>query len=210
MEKTLVLIPTYNELKAIEPFLNGLDHVEVRLCGFGLVEASLSTIRECQILEPDNVVLCGIAGSYEPEQLQIGKTYCFESVSQYGIGCMRDEFVLPGKLGFDTIPQQLSLQPFPGIASAGQLVSVTSSGTFAPDEIRKQYPEANAEDMEGYGFALGAIGGKAFHISIVRSISNIVGEPFPNWKIDLALENLGHTLRTQFETSQIDSEQQDD
>ena len=200
MPKTLVLIPTRSELEAVDSYLQPFDDVRVKLCGFGLVEATINTYRESQIEKPDSVILCGIAGTYDPEACPVGTAVCFESVSQFGIGCQREEFLLPKELGFDSTPDTLTLQPLNEIQSVRRLVSVTGTGLFEPSRIQSSFPDAVAEDMEGYGFALGAISNQVANISIVRSISNAVGEPFSNWAIPEALNHLGQTLQSHFET----------
>ena len=198
--KTLILIPTVAELNVLDPYLKSFEDVETKLCGFGLVEATINTYREAQLAKPESIVLCGVAGTYNETICQVGQTYCFESVSQYGIGCQRDSFELPSALGFDRVTESLTLQTFGNISSSGRLVSVTSSGTFTPEQIVEAYPDAVVEDMEGYGFALGAIANGIPRISVVRSISNVVGEPFHAWSLDEALDQLGKTLQSHFES----------
>lgn len=197
--KTLVLIPTRSELKIIDPYLDHFDSVETRLCGFGLVEATINTYREAQLSKPNSILLCGVAGTYDPNVCAVGKTYSFGQVSQFGIGCQRESFQLPSDLGFGSGMETLTLQALDESNELQHLVSVTSSGTFSPEQIRSAYPGAMAEDMEGYGYTLGAIACGVPHISIVRSISNVVGEPFSEWLINEALHQLGQNLQSHFD-----------
>lgn len=196
--RTLVLIPTSAELEVLEPFLASIAGVEMRVCGFGLLEAAIATSREVRRATPDSILLCGLGGTYDGARYPVGEIYCFETVSQYGIGCQRESFLLPADLNFASAPESLPLQPLGEIPCLPRLVSVTSSGTFPAAAIQAVYPDATVEDMEGYGFARGAIDAGTASVSIVRAISNEVGAPFSTWSIQAALQSLGTALQSHF------------
>lgn len=198
--KTLVLIPTYSELEILDPYLAEFGQVETRLCGFGLVDATINTYREAQLAQPDSILLCGVAGTYDANLCPVGETICFRAVSQFGIGCQRDTFQLPTELGFSSSAESLTLQSVGDIPLNHRLVSVTGAGVFAVDQISDTYPDCVAEDMEGYGFALGAISCGIPQIGIVRAISNVVGQPFSEWSVQEALNDLGKTLNAHFQS----------
>lgn len=196
MPNTLVMIPTVAELQVLEEYLDSIPRLEYRLCGFGLVEATINSFREAQSRQPDSIVLCGVAGSYDTDALPVGSVHCFDSVSQFGIGSWRESFQLPDELGFSSMPRRLTLQNAGQMESRGELVSVSCSGLFTREQVRAVHSAAVAEDMEGYGFALGAISAGVPGISIVRGISNRVGQPFEDWQIEKALHAVGNALKT--------------
>ena len=198
MLETLLLVPTKFELESIQHAIEPHANIEARICGFGLVESTCTTMLNIRETRPTEVVLCGIVGSFGRESIGLGETVCFDSVSQYGIGSVHEQYSLPTELGFqDPGTQAFPLNTTGTVRCAGSLVSVTCAGMFSRDEILKKYPSAVAEDMEGYGVAVAA---SKFNIplTVIRSISNVVGQPFGDWEIKPALAALGTALASYF------------
>ena len=138
----------------------------------------------------------GIAGAYDVEAHPIGSAHAFRSVCSHGIGAGEGEsFQGPSSLGFPQWPateeagvveDQLELKTPNG--SGLLLTTCAASDSYArAAALRARYPDAVAEDMEGFGVAL------ACHLArtpcwIVRGISNEVGDREPtHWRIPSAL-----------------------
>ncbi|MEE2639389.1 MAG: hypothetical protein VX768_02070 [Planctomycetota bacterium] len=194
VSKRLLLVPTDREIEAIESLINIPETSVLHRCGFGLLESAIQTARLIQQFQPDSILLAGIAGSYPNAGLSIGSVYCFESCSQYGIGSWREKFCSASDLGFsESAPDSISLNCPEDFPRSQRLVSVTTAGLFQAPGIRTRYPDASAEDMEGYGVALTATSFQV-PLTIIRSISNEVGQPVEHWKIDDALRQLADSL----------------
>lgn len=204
---TLLLIPTALEARRLEDqggFGSGL--ALQALCGFGPVAAAARTAELIAVLRPARVLLVGIAGSYDTRALAIGSASDFEAVAIDGIGVGEAEtFLGPPALGFPQWPGESR-----GRASAilDRIDLSTSGSKDAPDAARRtlllttcgasdspaqaqrrheRFPEAIAEDMEGFGVAM-ACTLAGVPLTIVRGISNAVGDRDPaHWRIPAAL-----------------------
>lgn len=212
MTRTLILIPTASErdvlLPLLEPHLDPADRVE--LCGFGLVAAAALTSRLLEHLQPERVLLAGIAGTLV-DRLPVGSAAVFREVVCCGIGAgTGSDHLSAEQMGWfqvggrvleagsadDSIGDTISLEcgSLPddeGQPAASQLLSVTSaSGSSAEAELRSQrYPDAAAEEMEGFGVGM-ACRLADTPLTIVRGISNRAGDrDIANWQIVEALES---------------------
>ena len=94
MKRTLLLVPTQYELLMIDPQIlrswenskpENADQNLIALCGFGMVVSGARTAHLLATLQPDHVILMGIAGRFG-STLEIGKAYPFSEVACYGIG----------------------------------------------------------------------------------------------------------------------------
>lgn len=210
----LVLVPTAVEQRRIEDhggFDAGLGLVA--LCGFGPIAAAARTAELLTILRPSRVVLVGIAGTYEPDLLPIGRALAFDAVAVEGIGAGEGrDLVGPAALGFpqwpggggaeaihDRIVLAAGRASGPGAspdpaslrdpARTALLLSTCAASASAQQAAlrRERFPEALAEDMEGFAVALAcALAGVP--CQIVRGISNVVGDRDPaHWRIPAAL-----------------------
>jgi len=201
MSGTLILVPTELEWKRIQDqggFPAELGRVEI--CGFGPVAAAARTIQLLHRHEPQRCLLVGIAGSYDVLAHPTGSALCFASVAIEGVGVGAGaSFVGPPKLGFpqwpahqetgEAIHEELSLDA-PADEVDAPLLLTTCAASDGPElaaERRRRFPEATAEDMEGFGVALACrLGGTP--LAVVRGISNEVGERDPaSWRIPGAL-----------------------
>lgn len=201
---TLVLFPTelerarFLDLGGLEP---GVAIVEV--CGFGPVAAAARGAELLSRLRPARVVLVGIAGAFETERHPIGEALTFGAVAIDGIGVGRGaSFQGPKELGFPQAPGSKSMargpiydslplaSPVPaGSTEPGLLLTVCAASGSSADalERRQRFPEAVAEDMEGFAVAL-ACAQSGVPLAIVRGISNRAGERDPRgWRIPAAL-----------------------
>jgi futalosine hydrolase len=100
-------------------------------------------------------------------------------------------FLPPSRLGFPLLDGAQPIDETLPLARSGQGELLTVCGaSAAPDEARARrarYPEAAAEDMEGFGVALAC---RLFDVplTVVRGISNVAGErERGNWRVGAAL-----------------------
>lgn len=220
MTRTLVLIPTAAERDVLQPLLEPqlttADRVE--LCGFGLVAAAALTSQFLQKLTPERVLLVGIAGTYV-DRLPAGSAAVFDEVTCQGIGAgSGDDHQTAGDMGWNHIGGRVSAagtegtvvadsislrvhdrsgDDWPGIqdvvSEMFSLLSVASASGSADDadRNRRRFPDAAAEDMEGFAVAL-ACQLTGTPLTIVRGISNRAGDRcLDNWQIHPALQAAG-------------------
>ncbi|QEG39785.1 futalosine hydrolase [Roseimaritima ulvae] len=214
----LILIPTAGERAILQPLL--LDWIRsqhqqpwlIELCGFGPVAAAATTARLLQQHSVSQVLLLGIAGRYT-SQLEIGAAYHFESVTQYGIGVGDGErYQSMSELGWAPLESMaerqdvdsIVLSPPAGPAAfaeanrVGRLLTVCSAAADAEDQRQRlaKYPDAVAEDMEGYAVAL-ACEVAGVPLQIIRGISNDVGDRnHSRWQIQSALHSVMVVVRS--------------
>lgn len=200
----LVLIPTAIERAAMHVFaantVNASGNVVVELCGFGPIAAAANTARLLQVHKPTKVLLLGIAGAFA-NQSSIGQALCFSAVASYGVGAGAGNAHIPGhKLGFTqvlggsvSITNQAAEELPLDSESTRRRLLITACSASADDAERSErlkiFPDALAEDMEGFGVAL-ACQQIGTSLSIVRGISNLVGDRNrDHWRIDVALRS---------------------
>lgn len=197
MPRHLILIPTEPERRLLAPRLAAIppDDAAVELCGFGVVAAAARTAQLLAALRPEKVILVGIAGRLD-DRLAIGKATLFDSVACHGIGVGSGPAFIPAAtLGWqqlpgdpsdddpgdgDMLPCTVPDQAKPNGASLPRerlLLTVTAAAA-GPEDVRFRkaiFPEASAEEMEGFAVALAC---RLFRIpcTIVRGISNTAGD----------------------------------
>ena len=194
---TLVLVPTELEHARLVD-LGGFGGAPLEIAGFGPAAAGARTSQLLARRSPARVLLVGIAGAYDVERHPVGTALAFARVAIHGIGAGRgDSFQSPPRLGFpqwpgsdDTTAPVHDLLDLAAPAGATELLLTTCAASDSPEhaaERRARFPEAAAEDMEGFSVALAC----ALHrvpLAIVRGISNEVGDREPShWRIPAAL-----------------------
>ncbi len=212
-EQTLFLVPTILELQILQDHLPYVLHLE--LCGFGPVAAGIETMRHIcrpEYKEIRQVILVGIGGTFDAEQLPVGNAASFRHVSLWGVGAGPEanlqtpsQLQLPqlifedGEVCFETI----ALEPRSSSRIAGGLLTVTSSSENLQQASRRRqrFPQCLCEDMEGFSVALAARQ-KSLPVSIVRGISNLAGDrDKTNWKNKQALQAVAELLLETNETN---------
>ncbi len=201
----LVLVPTGLELARLLD-LGGLgSSVIVDLCGFGPIAAGARTAEFLARLTPARVILVGIAGAYDLERDPLGSAIEFGAVAVTGVGVGAGaDHIPPPALGFPQWPagehparaavfDHLDLD-----LRGGPLLLTTcaaSANAAEASERRKRFPEARAEDMEGFAVALScSLAGVP--CNIVRGISNAVGDRArERWSIPRALSGARELAR---------------
>ncbi|MFT5689020.1 MAG: futalosine hydrolase [Planctomycetota bacterium] len=198
----LLLVPTELERRRL------LDHGGVpkgfalqHLAGFGPIAAAARTAALVECLRPSQVILIGVAGTYDAAEHPVGSALAFTRVALEGVGVGEGErFLGPPALGFpqwpgegdgasrDRVDDLLTLAVPDGVDPALLLTTCAASDSKEHASQRRiRFPEAAAEDMEGFGVALACA---IAHVpcSIVRGISNVVGDREPShWRIPSAL-----------------------
>ncbi len=185
----------------------GPELADVALCGFGPVAAAARTGELLAVRRPSRVLLIGIAGAYDLDTHPVGSAIEFGRCAIDGVGVGQGEsFVPPPALGFPQWPGHpgtggpeeaapphaladvVPLSPPEGVHT--ELLLTTCAASDAPElaaQRRERYPEAVAEDMEGFGVAL-ACAFAGVPLRIVRGVSNEVGDRRPeHWRIPAAL-----------------------
>jgi futalosine hydrolase len=213
--KWLILVPTTFELNILAKELTSdqLDRIEI--CGFGAIVPAARTAELIQRQRPDRVLLLGIAGAYENESearsgrstntasLEVGQAISFSQVACYGVGVgTGEEFQTAGQMGWqhwpgesggEAIGDQLELEQLrtgtdrtPADCTLLTVSSASNSSAEVNEKLRR-FPQAVAEDMEGFAVAAACHLSKT-PLTIIRGLSNIAGDRNKaNWKIKEAL-----------------------
>jgi futalosine hydrolase len=186
--ETLLLVPTALEAAGLDAFL----------IGFGPVLAGIRTARLLAEHEPRRVVLAGIAGSYRPRRLPVGAVLQATEVRFEGVGRGQGaSFRRAQALGFSSGGDRIALpgRQLRGTVRGGLLTVFRSSANA--QEARKRAggrSDLLAEDMEAYSVAL-ACREADVPLTVLRAVSNVVGEPKRAWRIPEALDALRIVLR---------------
>ena len=149
----------------------------------------------------DHEAELGIAGRLD-DRLTVGSAYRFERVACHGVGVGSGPgFRSAEQLGWQQWPGDAAGEPIgdllacgpqrgPTAAQAGLLLTACAAAANPDDvRLRKQlYPDAMAEDMEGFAVAL-ACRLRGVPLDIVRGISNSAGDrDKAAWQTPIALE----------------------
>jgi len=215
MPRTLILVPTQLERQVVGPLLEAAARIV--LCGFGPVAAAARTARLLEVEEPARVVLVGIAGRLD-DRLAVGRAYRFEQVACHGVGVGSGaDFVAAEALGWlqwpgdpddpessTAIGDTLRCTTGAGPAAGGGLLLSGCSASAGPADVsvrRRLFPDASAEDMEGFAVAV-ACRLRGVPLDIVRGISNTAGDRDPSaWRVTAALEAAADLARAVLATS---------
>ncbi len=182
----LLCFPTELERSAFEAAGPHAIGVPSELVGFGPIAAAARCAQLFAKHRPERALLIGIAGSFDPERAPLGSARAFGEVLLDGVGAGLDPARCPpSKLGFPQWPgdattpeiyEGLPLGRVGPTPEPGSLLTVCSA-SGSPEQARKRrehFPDAVAEDMEAFGFALAcALAGVP--CGVVRGISNPVG-----------------------------------
>jgi futalosine hydrolase len=205
--RTLLLVPTDLERQGLVPLVASAlgDDDRLELCGFGPVAAAARTAALLARHRPDRVLLVGIAGRLD-DRLDLAAAYRFGHVACYGVGVgSHDGFVPAGQLGWPQWPGD----PADGSPTISDVIACDPDGVTMPDaELlltacaasataadvlarKRAFPEAVAEDMEGFAVAF-ACRLAGVPLDIVRGISNTAGDrDHARWQTAAALRAAG-------------------
>lgn len=189
-------------------------------CGLGVVAAAARSAALIESIRPSRIVLAGIAGALD-ETLAIGTAYEFRRVWVDGLGAgsadrgFESNYLSIGEMGWaqwpgdemtprvgdvialDMPPPDDGRKAFDELAGLGLLTVCAASGDRRQSERRRHdYPEAAAEDMEGFGVAMSCVLA-GIPLRIIRGISNVAGNRNASqWKIGDALTAVAERLGT--------------
>jgi futalosine hydrolase len=218
----LILVPTSYEAQNIfettpapsAPIVSLTSKTMLAICGFGLSASGAGAAYAIHSYFqknghfPEQVILAGIAGSYDTERLPIGGVIVPTDCACYGIGKgSASEFISAEEMGWkqgvaiaeqDPVGDRLSISGSPHAHRLAVSVTAASKEQTDIDRIKTRYPEALSEDMETFSVALAC---RLFGIKlmVVRAASNAVGDPFENWNTSKAFKS----LRTYFSTALV-------
>lgn len=223
-----VELATHNEkpLRLSDSVTSSKNQISIALCGFGLALAGTRAAQLLAALQPDHVILMGIAGRLG-NTLKVGQAYCFSEVCCYGIGAgTGSNYQTSSELGWmhwngdeanagtndldvrvsDRIALDLFQSPQPRVESLS-LLSVASASDDESDTKFKlsKYPDAVAEDMEGFAVAA-ACQLAGVTLSIVRGISNQAGDRnHKNWQVREAMKSVVVLVNSLLANEQVNS-----
>ncbi|HMS16546.1 MAG TPA: hypothetical protein PKA37_06875 [Planctomycetota bacterium] len=188
----MVLVPSPRERDVLEE--RGLRDHSLHLCGVGPVAAAARTMRLLQTLRPRQVLLLGIAGSFDLQRFPLGSARRFSAARMDGIGVRHGASVrslhagrLPPHREDDSEEFGDELQWEEGDSLI--LTVPDASDSPAAKRRRTEHPDALAEDMESYAVAF-ACRCMETPLAVVRGASNLVGErDHLLWCIDEALKS---------------------
>ena len=199
----LILVPTPLEREQLQEVLAPPERTDlaIQLCGFGPIAAAARASNLISRYQPDRVLLIGIAGTFDTQCYPVGSAHRFTQTRCDGIGIgTGDSFTTASQLGWpqfkgaDAQPEigdtlLLDSGFVSGIPASGTLLTCCSASDSAEMAAtrKKRFPDANAEDMEGFAVAM-ACNLAGVPLQIVRGISNEVGDRNRDgWEIQKAL-----------------------
>ena len=213
MPRHLILIPTEPERRFLAPRLMSRlaalppADTAVELCGFGIAAAAARTAQLIAALRPERVILVGIAGRLD-ERLALGTATLFERIACHGIGVgSGSAFISAAALGWQQWPgdpgdgnpgdgdpgvgdELPCAVPDGGDLPRERLLLTVTAAAAGPEDVRLRkgmFPEASAEEMEGFAVALAC---RLFRIpcTIIRGISNTAGDrDKAHWQLEAPL-----------------------
>lgn len=212
LSRFLILVPTEIERRRLTS-IGGVafDALPMELCGFGPVAAGIATTRMLLAGDYQEVLLCGIAGSYVGSGIEIGQTVRASSIMLDGIGVDDQGVIKSGfQLGFQpALPDEIDLcsrSNDPHEESQSRLIGGDSIAASVPAvpmltvciasrdpnqaADRAQTYRAAVEEMEGFAVAV-ACRSLNVRLTILRGISNVAGDRDKSrWQMDAALEGV--------------------
>lgn len=212
MGQRLILLPTEDERQHVVSRIGAGVKAggRVELCGFGPVAAAARTATLVAAVRPAEVVLVGIAGGFD-ERAAVGTAWEFARVGLHGVGAGTGaEFIPAAALGWLQWPGdpadartevgdlvECGPREGGGLPTAPLLLTACAAADGAADvAVRKRlYPDAWAEDMEGFGVAL-ACRLHGVPCRLLRGISNRAGDrDTSRWNVASALDAVADLLR---------------
>lgn len=190
--KRIFIFPTVEEAKA---FLLTEPRDPVFVGGVGMAEIAAATVRAVKARKPQLAVLAGIAGACE-RTLRRGEV--IEVVTERVAG-------IPARYAreYETTGPDLGLPLAAGVtvSRSGDALTegpeaLTGTDAEGPEALTgtdAEEPLPRVENMEGAAFfaVCEALGVACCEI---RAVSNYVGEPFDQWAVGEAVENLTEKL----------------
>jgi len=193
----LYLIPTEFERQKVQAILadrfpEQASRFQFQLCGFGPIAAAAKTM-QLLVEQPANIVLLGIAGTYQTERFPVGSATKFNHVVCHGVGVgSGEQFVSASELGWqqgEAVDDRIDCVGVSASELPRDLLTVCSAAdSQAEAAIRlAKNPTTVGEDMEAFGVAM-ACQMSGVECEVIRGFSNVAGDrDKTNWQIDQAL-----------------------
>lgn len=185
--RVLVLRATQMELAPAQGWLEAIapGTVVVETVGVGPYHAAFQVARLVALHRPDVVVLVGIAGAYPEAGIVPGETFLVCEERAADLGAFR-------QTGFEHTFEERIICPYLfEIHGFDLAVSNSVSVAAAPFVSREG---VQIENMEGIAFFY-ACQQMGVPFLELRTVSNLVGEPFQAWDLPLATKNLSVALK---------------
>ncbi|QDT12376.1 futalosine hydrolase [Stieleria marina] len=204
----LILVPTKRERSVIEPLLSDAATQrgwQIEIVGFGPLASAARASQLISRHRPSKVCLVGVAGAFDIRECPVGNAMQFRTVECDGIGVgtgpeyrsvvdmgwsmFDDETISVGaRIGLHH-DERGGSEPRESNSASLLTVCAASANTQEASSRRRRFPDAVAEDMEGFAVAVSCqLAGVP--LRIVRGISNEVGDrDHGRWQIDPALES---------------------
>ena len=205
MLQTLILIPTEMEAALLQPALKSVlekGDAVAKICGFGPIASGIRTAQLIAELKPRSCLLLGIAGTFTND-LAIGSAHVFTNMTCFGIGAgSGSSFVNASQLEWQQWPEPIEslskgdvLDILISVSTIRELQLLTvcaiSACEIDVEQRLKLFPNAAAEDMEGFAVGL-ACHSANVPLTVIRGISNRAGDrDKSNWQVKFALESAG-------------------
>ncbi|TVP88671.1 MAG: futalosine hydrolase [Alkalicoccus sp.] len=203
MKNILIVTAVEKERKAVQEGIGSDPSCRTAVCGFGPVEAAVRTAVLLGTEKPDMVINAGVAGGFAGRS-SIGDTVLGSESILADLGAdSPDGFISAEQLGFgkNTWCSKTASSVLPAFPAQtthlGQILTLsTATGTESGEQnLRKRYPEACAEAMEGAGVASAADAAGIPFLEL-RTISNKVGpRDLAGWELSRALNALTDSIR---------------
>ncbi len=208
MDSTLFLVPTEFEFESLSStFIGCIKNTRSKLavCGFGPIASAIRTNQLIAEHSPKQVLLLGVAGSLN-SRWAVGTAVEFDEAICYGIGAGAGEnFLSASEMGWKHWPRDPEISDSillreDGL-SAGVPLLTCCSASANEQEVQwrlKKYPNAVAEDMEGFSVAA-ACCFAGIPLRIIRGISNQAGDRNKaNWCIGEAMAAVERSIHEVF------------
>lgn len=170
-------------------------------CGWGVLDSAVTTSDLIERHQPDRVILIGIAGTYRPENFPVGSATELDCVRRDGIGVGQHfGFQSADELGWESpFGSELALDSSnatPDDVPRRVLLTVCSASASVDEAKWRQqrFPDAIAEDMEGFAVAM-CCRHRRIPVQIIRGFSNVAGERnHSSWRIEQAIDAVSALL----------------
>lgn len=201
--QTLLLIPTRLDMKYImgseRVFESPWPDVMVTYAGFGPLLAAINVTRLLMEESFDRCLIAGLAGTYDPDAVPVGKAVICSGFHQYGFGYCEDgqirsysQTLVSELIDAEDYMPATWLPEVEGVQHVQSLSVMSASGDVEEAQQRHDwFPQMKIEEMEGYAAAL-ACSKLEVPFTSVRGICNVAGDrDHSKWEF----EKQGKTIR---------------
>ena len=184
VRKTKILILSATSMEIEKFLLTAPSHISAETIGIGPYRSAYNTLKYIEQYNPEAVILAGIAGAYPSSNITVGDCFLVHAENSADMGAFMTD-------GFRSKFSERFVCPH--ITKEHDFVLVESNSISAAGAPFVNSTDAQIENMEGAAFFYVC---RQYQMPFLelRAISNIVGEDFPKWDVELATTNLAHAL----------------